>query len=93
MLLHTLNKASDTGLKQECTQSLGPEDALLLMEDAVLAVRDDSWRSSLPCPLYVLEADIQARGLGPFLPEAVACIDYAGFVSLCCEFDNVINWY
>lgn len=93
MPLHTLNKASDTGLKHDCTQSLGTDDALLLIEDAVLAVRDISWIASLPCPLYVLEADIQARGLTPLLPEDVGCIDYAGFVSLCCEFDNVINWY
>lgn len=92
MLLHTLNKTADITLRTDCTQSLLPDDALLLIEDGVLAIRDSAWLRSLPCPLYVLEADIQARGGMDLLPERVRCVDYAGFVSLCCEYDNVINW-
>lgn len=93
MHLHTLNKTSDKDLLQNCTQSLAPEDALLLIEDGVLAVLDAHWMASLPCPLYVLEADVQARGLDAYLPQTIRRIDYAGFVALCCEFDNVLNWH
>ena len=93
MLLHTLNKANDKGLQQNCTQNLAPEDALLLIEDGVLAVLDTRWVASLPCPLYVLGADVQARGLEAYLSQSVRRIDYAGFVALCCEFDNVVNWH
>jgi tRNA 2-thiouridine synthesizing protein B len=64
-------------------------DAILLIENAVYGQLsgDDS---DLDVKLFVLEADLEARGVTAHSDYKV--IDYAGFVSLCTEYDKVISW-
>jgi len=41
----------------------------------------------------VLGEDLRARGLSPDrVLEGVSVVDYAGFVQLACDHDNVQNW-
>lgn len=85
--LHIINQSpwrSDSWGR--CLSLLSEGDALILIEDAVYAVsRDD-----LPANCYVLEPDLQARGLTP--RDAVTCVDYPGFVDLTCRHSRSVSW-
>ena len=94
MILHIVSRSPFThDALERCRAALAPGDALLLIEDGVLALatpdRFLSW--SQTCPLHAVLADVQARGLT--LPAAVQGVDYAGFVDLVAHFDKTVAWF
>lgn len=94
--LHVLSHSpfTDTRLSS-CLRLLGSTDGLLLCGDAAYALQPGTTlygelgaRSGLM--LYVLEEDLQARGLE--LPTWAKAVDYPGFVDLSIEHDKVNTW-
>ncbi len=76
---------------QQCDFSLivklvAQEDALLLMQDGVLAALDGSEACNLISQhvqsIYVLSEDLAARGLVGQISHNITLIDYTGFVAL-----------
>jgi len=98
MALHTLNQPpGNIECLKRCLSALSEGDALLLIEDGVLA--------SLPAyaahydqiqvkiSLYALQADLDARGLNDLKDNRFMVVDDGGFVDLACEHDKVVSWY
>jgi len=94
--LHTVNKSPFTS--QTLLSSLNHTkdgDAVLLIEDAVYGATagtqlnetiKEFGEGAAGVKLYVLEADLQARGIDPSrLMKNVSPVDYAGFVKLACH--------
>ena len=94
--LHVLSSSpfSDDRLSS-CLRLLGSGDGLLLCGDATYATEPgNSHAKALAAlhgvSLYVLDEDVQARGLKP--AAAIEQIDYPRFVALACEFAKVNTW-
>lgn len=98
MALHTLNQPpGNTQCLERCLNALAEGDALLLIEDGVLATlpAHTSQFDALPAniALYVLKADLDARGLNDLKDARFTVVDDGGFVDLACEQDKVVSWY
>ena len=97
MILHTLNKQS-SDLVQLCISALGPEDSLLLVEDAVYAALGATGSpldlAILPAgiKLYALVEDLAARGISEKIPDVFTRITYRDFVTLSLACSKVVNW-
>lgn len=99
-MLHILRHSPHSNNRfASCLRVLASEQGLLLMEDAVYALLPESQPASslklLPAAvqLYLLEADLLARGLAADdLPERVQIIDYRGMVALCAKYPKVVSW-
>lgn len=78
---------------------LQEDDALLLMENAVITVADNRWNWNMTAAsIYLLQEDLCARGLllraqslGNTRP-GLKTIDYDGFVDLSLSCDRVVSW-
>ncbi|MGE8416148.1 MAG: sulfurtransferase complex subunit TusB [Pseudomonas sp.] len=94
--LHVLSHSPFTDTRLDsCLRLLGSADGLLLCGDAAYALQPGSaicselsTRSGLN--LYVLEEDLNARGLA--LPAWAVAVDYPGFVELSIQHDKVNTW-
>ena len=98
--LHTVNKSPfATGTLLSCLNHCKPGDAVLLIEDGVYGALEGSSvagnvRASLgSVALYVLQGDVNARGLdaGKILQD-VKSVGYDGFVDLVAEHDRTQSW-
>lgn len=68
-------------------------DAILLTENAVYGVLQEiSCWSESHIELYVLEEDLQARGLCISVAEEVATVDFPGFVGLTERHAKSVTW-
>jgi len=90
MSLHTFNKSPTP----ERLQLLAAGDALLLLEDAVYAAQQAQPPLQVPAgvTLYVLAADLAARGISARIRPDFCSVDHAGFVGLSLAHAKVINW-
>ncbi len=87
-MLHIVNKSPfSNGNLDTCLRIAQADDPILLMEDAVFAVKK---RTSLERrmqetagrhPVYALQADLKARGIKDVVDGVKVC-DYSGFVEL-----------
>ncbi len=69
------------------------EDRLLLIADAVLLPLDSKVLDQLPdCPIYVLQPDVQCRGLTDKLPSQVQLISDEAMVQLTLQHQQVTSW-
>ncbi len=96
--LHTISKApSDTSLWQSCLSALLPGDALLMIENGVYAASQTSiirqLQSMNDVSLYLLSADIEARGLAEQIRTEATLVDDQQFVALCCQHAKVVSWF
>ena len=98
MILHTVNKLSAF---DDCLALLPAGGAVLLFEDAVAAAVETqanrkrlASRPALP-KLYVLDADLAARGLarGAALMPEFETLGYREFVALCVRAQRVQSWF
>lgn len=89
--LHILNKAPDHPRTAHCKHALRPGDALLLTENAVLAISVAGVHDDAAIPVYALEADAAARGLGQSGTETTL-VDFPAMVDLTARAQNVISW-
>ena len=98
-MLHIVNKSHmQTNALQSCLRLAQPGSALLLIEDAVYAATQ---AGAATCSMadamqqlkvYVLQPDVQARGMAGRLLPGVTGVDYAGFVDLVAEHPVNQSW-
>jgi len=98
-MLHIVNKSHrQTSALASCLRLAKPGQALLLTEDAVFAAtRAGAASSGLAAALgtlevYVLQPDVEARGMAGKLIEGVRPIGYDGFVDLVAERSTSQSW-
>ena len=91
-MLHIINKsASDRNCLDACLAVAADGGSLLLIEDAVYcATRGNAAAGKLSeaqarLKLYVLQPDLEARGMADRLIEGVTPVDYGGFVDLAAD--------
>ncbi|HBR97936.1 MAG TPA: sulfurtransferase complex subunit TusB [Gammaproteobacteria bacterium] len=99
-MLHIVNQSpfERDSLASCLTLSL-PGAGILLIEDAVVAVRtgsrvaEDLLAAMTDRHIYALGPDLDARGIArdTILP-GIRCVDYAGFVQLTTEHNTLQSW-
>ncbi len=98
--LHTVNKSAyERNALKSCLDHALPGDAILLIEDGVLAARKGGsiapalTAAKASCKIYALGPDLAARGIvaGQVL-EGIETVDYAGFVDLAAGASRVCAW-
>ncbi len=98
-MLHIVNKSPfQTSTLQSCLRMVQAGYALLLTEDAVYAATTGTeWtepmrQASAKFKVYVLQPDLDARGLTARLIDGVNLVDYGGFVDLTVEHPTSHAW-
>lgn len=89
--LHTSPFNSDSA--QSVLNLLQSEDGLLLTQDAVYLLSHPELLDKLKevnCKLYMLQPDLDARGIKPV--TGTQAISYDQMVALCLQYDKVISW-
>jgi tRNA 2-thiouridine synthesizing protein B len=89
MILHTFNNQRAFHVSRAFVQET---DQILFLEDGVYCLLD----KTLDMPdsnIYILQADMDARGLADRIGPEIHRVDYEGFVQLCCDADSVSNWF
>jgi len=98
-MLHIVNKSpAQTSTLRSCLRLAQADSAMLLIEDAVYAATASG---ALSCGLaealknlkvYVLQPDVEARGMNGKLVDGVTAVDYGGFVDLVAEHNTCQSW-
>lgn len=98
-MLHTVNKSPfEKDSLKTCLRYAEAGASILLIEDAVYAAREGTEYSDLikaalqDKSVYVLQPDLDARGVSGKLIEGIKAVDYAGFVNLTTENKSVQSW-
>lgn len=99
-MLHTVNKSPfEKNAAASCLKKMQAGSSVLFIEDGIYAAMDgtafaDSVKGVMSdCKVYVLGPDLRARGLSEDkVIDGVSVVDYAGFVDLVTENDNVQSW-
>jgi tRNA 2-thiouridine synthesizing protein B len=98
-MLHIVNKShAQTSSLASCLRLARDGQALLLTEDAIYAATAAAASSSglagatSRLQVYVLQPDVQARGMAGKLVDGVKAIDYGGFVDLVAEHSTNQSW-
>jgi tRNA 2-thiouridine synthesizing protein B len=98
-MLHIVNKShAQTSSLQSCLRLAKPGSTLLLIEDAIYAAtKSGSEASGLgtagqSLKVYVLQPDVEARGMSGKLIDGIQAIDYAGFVDLVADHPTNQSW-
>ena len=99
--LHTVNKTPfERNSLDTCLSLVSEGSTILLIEDGVAGALQNTTASqnltdamSKGVSVAVLGEDLSARGLSSDrIIEGVSVVDYAGFVQLAADHDNVQNW-
>ena len=98
--LHIVNKSPfERSALRSCIDHLRAGDAILLIEDAVLATRKGSRAEELlqealkTCAVFGLGPDLTARGIkAGDMFAAVRLVDYGGFVDLVTQYQRTHAW-
>jgi len=98
-MLHIINKSplSNSSL-ESCLRVAQSGGDILLIEDAVYAATsgnafEGKIREALGrFKIYVLQPDLEARGLADRLIAGVSPVDYGGFVDLTATHKNCQSW-
>jgi len=97
-MLNIINKSpAERDALDSCLRVM-QDGAILLIEDAVYAAtRGNAAEARLRdamgrLKVYVLQPDLDARGMGDRLLDGVTAVDYAGFVDLVAEHPNCQSW-
>ncbi|MEH6589663.1 MAG: sulfurtransferase complex subunit TusB [Halioglobus sp.] len=97
MILHTINKAPGNTAFTECLRLATPDDAILLIGDAVYAAlaQTDACTQLLgtEAELYVLAADTLTAGISDRIDKHIKVQDFDGFVSLTERFPRQMAWF
>jgi len=93
-MLHIVNKSpAQTRTLDSCLRLTQPGQALLLIEDGVYAATSaDAVAAMKGLKVYVLQPDVEARGMKGRIVEGVTPVDYAGFVDLVAEHSSNQSW-
>ena len=97
-MLHIINKSPLANCSLDsCLRVAQPGD-ILLIEDAVYAATsgnafEGKIRGAMArFKIYVLQPDLEARGLADRITEGVSPVDYGGFVELVASNKNCQSW-
>jgi len=97
-VLHVVNKSPLERSALDSCLRVARGGSLLLIEDAVYAAcRGNAAASRLASAaerlkIYVLQPDLEARGVGSDLVEGVTAVDYEGFVDLVVSHEASHSW-
>ena len=96
-MLHIVNKSpAQTTALASCLRLARPGHAVLLTEDAIYAATPSGAAAcglaNCSLPIYVLQPDVQARGMAGKLIDGVTAVDYGGFVDLVAEHRTNQSW-
>lgn len=98
-MLHIVNKSpAHTRTLDSCLRIALPGHSVLLIEDAVYAaVPGHSAAAALHAAcgklnIYVLQPDLEARGMQGALAEGITTVDYGGFVDLVAAHSASQSW-
>lgn len=99
MILHTVNKSPfEKNTLKSCLKHCKDGSSLLLIEDGIFAAltgttySEQVMEAMKKINIYVLEPDLNARGVQDSLIEGIKKVDYAGYVDLAVEHDVVDAW-
>lgn len=97
MILHTVNKSPfQQATLSQCLSLCDKEDGVILLEDGVygaLRVNPQAKQLSM-VQCFAIEADLQTRGLlAKPLIKQINLIDFDDFVTLSCQYSQVLSWY
>lgn len=98
MVLHTVNSSpNNSHCLADCLRLMTPPALLLLIEDGVYGATtaNQALLQSLPSEIecFVLQADIEARGLTQQIDPKFKPVDDSGFVELTVQATKVQSWY
>lgn len=95
-MLHTLlHSPSHSDLETLISMTEAGDDLLLLQDGVLAAVAGSRALQRLatsPATLWVLEEDVQARGLAGQISTSVQSVDYNGFVTLTIRHPQQMVW-
>jgi tRNA 2-thiouridine synthesizing protein B len=97
-MLHIVNKSPSTNTALENCLSVAASGEILLIEDAVYAATKGSafepkLREAMGrLKVYVLQPDLDARGMSDRLVEGVTAVDHGGFVDLTISNNTCQSW-
>ena len=93
MTLHLIQKSPfEHSALKDCLAIIDNNDAILLMQDGVLACQHNLLdTTNTNYPIYAINDDLRARGLDP--SNNIQAIEFTGFVKLCETATRVISWY
>ncbi len=97
-MLHIINKSPLTNAALDSCLRVAQSGDILLIEDAVVAAtKGNAYEAKLreamgSLKVYVLQPDLDARGLADRLIEGVSSVDYGGFVELTTANKNCQSW-
>ena len=98
-MLHIVNKSHlQSSALQSCLRLAMPGSALLLTEDAIYAAtavasaESGIGAAAARLEVFVLQPDVEARGMAGRLAEGIKAVDYCGFVDLVAEHPNNQSW-
>ena len=97
-MLHIINKSPLTNSALDNCLRVARHGDILLIEDAVYAATtcnafEDKMREAMGrFKVYVLQPDLEARGLADRIIADVTPVDYGGFVDLTATNKNCQSW-
>jgi len=97
-MLHIVNKSPLTNTALENCLNVAASGEVLLIEDAVYAAAaGNAFEARLReamgrLKVYVLQPDLEARGMGDRLIAGVTTVDYGGFVNLTISNNSCQSW-
>lgn len=98
MVLHTLNSSPHSSCcLADCLRVISPPAALILIEDGAYAATLSNaplfqdLAADIDC--YVLQPDVDARGLSNLLSPRFTPVTDSGFVELTLQCARVQSWY
>lgn len=98
-MLHIVNKSPfERNSLESCLKHALKGSAILLIEDGIYAALKGTQATARvqaamkDCTVYVLQADVDARGMQGRVLEGVKPVDYAGFVDLATNHNAVQSW-
>jgi tRNA 2-thiouridine synthesizing protein B len=97
-MLHIINKSPLTNSSLDSCLRVAQSGDILLIEDAVYAATsgnafENQVREAMGrFKIYVLQPDLEARGLADRIIAGVSPVDYGGFVDLTTTNKNCQSW-
>lgn len=96
-MLHTVTRSPyQSQSLTQCLAYVTEGDEILLLEDAVIAgLAKNNYLNvikNVGVKIYLLEADLIARGLQGKCDECLNVVDYKGFVSLTVKHEQHMKW-
>ena len=98
-MLHIVNKSPfERNSLESCLKHAVKGSAILLIEDGIYAALKGTQATAQvqaamkDCTIYVLQPDVEARGMQGRVLEGVMPVDYAGFVDLTASHNAVQSW-